>query len=171
MEVVPHGLAELAAAVRRWRHQGERVALCHGCFDMLHYGHVLHLAEAKSIADRLVVTVTPDHYVNKGPSRPVFPAAERLHLLASLRVVNGVAINQWPTAVETLQVLRPDVYVKGSDYVGMDHGGLKEEREAAATLGVEIYYTNTPKWSTTEIVDRILMAQQPQVPVADSPSA
>ena len=170
MKTAPYRLAELAAAVRTWQDLGERVALCHGCFDILHYGHALHLAAARAIADRLVVTVTPDRYVRKGSGRPVFTAEQRLYLLASLRVVDGVALNEWPTAAETMRVLRPDMYVKGIDYAGVSHVGLNEEREAAAALGIEMRFTPTPKCSTTEILERIRGAQAPQPAAVSLPS-
>jgi len=152
----PYRLADLASAVRTWRSQGERVALCHGCFDLLHCGHVRHLEEAKTIADRLVVTVTPDRYVDKGLGRPVFPAEQRLYLLSSLRAVDGVAVNEWPTAVETIRAIQPDVFVKGVDYVGADGAEFSAEKEAAAALGVDIYFTTASKMSTTEILEKIL---------------
>lgn len=156
MDKQSYRLADLASDVRTWRSQGEWVALCHGCFDLLHCGHVLHLEEAKAIADRLVVTVTPDRYVNKGSGRPVFPAQERLYLLSSLRVVDGVALNEWPTAVETMSVIRPDVFVKGVDYIGVDNAEFRAEQEAAAALGIEFYFTKTAKMSTTDILEQIL---------------
>ena len=96
--------------------KGKKVILCHGVFDLLHIGHIRHFEEAKKRGDILAVTTTPDHFVNKGPGRPVFNEGLRAEAIASLDCVDYVAINQWPTAVETIHLLSPDYYVKGSDY-------------------------------------------------------
>ena len=98
------------------KQQGKVVVHCHGVFDLVHPGHIRHFEEAKRQGDVLVVTLTPDEYVNKGPGRPVFQERLRAESLAALQVVDYVAINQWPTAVETILMLRPDVYVKGGEY-------------------------------------------------------
>ena len=69
-------IEELAEIVASLRAENKKIVLCHGVFDLLHIGHIRHLEQAKGLADILVVTVTPDRYVNKGPHRPAF--AERL---------------------------------------------------------------------------------------------
>src|SRR5712692_3983671 len=116
-----HALAAEIALVRR----GRQVVQCHGVFDLLHIGHIRHFQQAKASGQILVVTVTPDRYVNKGPHRPVFTQALRAEAIASLDCVDYVAINKWPTAVEALELIRPDVYAKGSDYAdaSADHTG------------------------------------------------
>lgn len=157
MTAPSYELADLVTVVRRWQAAGERVALCHGCFDLLHYGHALHLAEARGLADRLVVTVTPDRFVNKGPGRPAFTAEQRAYMLGSLRTVDAVAINNWPTAIETLHEVRPDLYVKGVDYTGpgAEHPGLVAERAAAGAVGARLVLTGTPKWSSTDLLGSV----------------
>ena len=104
-------LVELAAMLRA---QGRKMVLCHGVFDLLHIGHIRYFEEAKRLGDILVVTVTPDRYVNKGPHRPAFPERLRSEAIAALECVDYVAINAWPMAVETIRLLRPHLYVKGS---------------------------------------------------------
>src|SRR5690349_12984543 len=91
-------LAAELGGVRR----GRTVVQCHGVFDLLHIGHIRHFQEARKKGDLLVVTLTPDQYVNKGPHRPVFTASLRAEAIASLDVVDYVAINKWPTAVEAI---------------------------------------------------------------------
>src|SRR5438309_12087376 len=108
-------LDELAAALERERARGRRVVLCHGVFDLLHPGHIRHFEAARREGDLLVVTVTPDRFVNKGPGRPVFNQRLRAESVAALVPVDHVAITDSPTAVEAIHALRPDVYVKGSD--------------------------------------------------------
>ena len=112
---------------------GKKIVLCHGVFDLLHVGHIKYFEEAKSFGDILLVTLTPDNFVNKGPGRPVFSEKLRLEAIAALEVVDYVILNKWPTAVETIKTIKPDVYVKGPDY--KDHnkdltGQIAEEVEA-----------------------------------------
>ena len=104
---------DLAKALESVRAGGKKIVHCHGVFDLLHIGHIKHLEAARKLGDVLVVTVTPDRFVNKGPHRPAFPERLRAEALASLVCVDFVAINEWPTAVETIQRLRPNLYVKG----------------------------------------------------------
>ena len=79
-----------------------KVVLAHGCFDLLHIGHIRHFQAAKRLGGTLVVTVTPDRFVNKGPRRPLFTEHLRAEAIAALECVNFVAINEWSSAVETI---------------------------------------------------------------------
>ena len=106
----------LVETVRRVQCAKRSVALCHGCFDILHCGHLRHLEAAKAMADFLVVTVTPDRFVNKGPVRPVFREEQRAELLAGLQVVDWVCVNRWKSAVEIIRLVRPNLFVKGEEY-------------------------------------------------------
>lgn len=137
---------------------GKRVIHCHGVFDLLHIGHIRHFEEAKRFGDVLVVTITPDRFVNKGPHRPAFPEELRAQTIASLGVVDYVAINRWPTAVETIGLIRPDVYCKGGDYrtAQVDAAqNLGPEVEAANRLGVEVAYTGDDEiFSSSELLNQ-----------------
>ena len=95
-----YDVPSVAAKLAEIRGQGQTIVQCHGVFDLLHPGHVSHLAEAKAQGDILVVTITPDRFVNKGPGRPVFTQEHRALMLAALEVVDFVAITDDPTAVE-----------------------------------------------------------------------
>src|SRR5919108_1240176 len=106
-------LKDLANTLETLRGSGKKIVHCHGVFDLLHIGHIKHLESARKLGEVLIVTVTPDRFVNKGPHRPAFPERLRAEALASLACVDFVAINEWPTAVETIQCLRPHYYVKG----------------------------------------------------------
>jgi cytidyltransferase-like protein len=96
-------LDRLAERVADLKADGMKVVLCHGVFDLLHYGHMLHFREARAQGDALVVTITPDIHVNKGPNRPAFTESYRAQMLAALEIVDLVAINNGPTAVEMLR--------------------------------------------------------------------
>src|ERR1051325_4729182 len=104
---------EVGAITKLCQRTGKTVVQAHGTFDLLHVGHVKHLEAARSLGDVLVVTVTGDRFVNKGPGRPVFPEDLRAEMLAALYYVDWVAINPSPDAVSAIKLIRPDVYIKG----------------------------------------------------------
>src|SRR5437762_7877076 len=102
-----HALEDLAITLDRLRAAGKRVVHCHGVFDLLHIGHVRHFEQAGQLGDVLVVTLTPDRFVNKGGGRPAFTETLRAEFVAALACVDYVAVNRWPSAVETIRLLRP----------------------------------------------------------------
>ena len=139
------------------RATGRRIVHCHGVFDLLHPGHIRHLEAAKRHGDVLVVTVTPDHFVSKGPGRPVFNQRLRAESIAALGCADYVAINEWPTAVNTIKRLRPHVYCKGSDYENRGRditGGILEEEQAIRDVGGEIVFTSEITFSSTELLNQ-----------------
>ena len=136
-------LDELSNIVSGLKEKGETIVQCHGVFDLLHPGHIRHFEAAKREGDVLVVTLTKDIYVAKGPGHPVQHL--RAESVAALESVNYVAINEWPTAVETIKKLKPNVYVKGSDYVDEKEdltGKIRDEEEAVRSVGGRIYFTD-----------------------------
>ena len=159
-------LSELALIIAQLKNQGKRIAQCHGVFDLLHPGHIRHLSAAKDQGDILVVTITQDQYVNKGPGRPVFTERLRAETLAALQDVDFVAINRWPTAVETIQLLRPDVYVKGSDYSNHKDditGKISEEEAAVVEIGGRIHFTDEITFSSSNLINTQLDVFPPDV--------
>src|SRR6266478_1445448 len=107
---------ELATRANRFRASGLVVVQAHGTFDLLHLGHVRHLEAARALGDVLVVTLTADRFVNKGPGRPVFTESLRAEMVAALHFVTYVAVAEAPDAVSAIDAIRPKVYVKGQDY-------------------------------------------------------
>ena len=149
-------LEELVAAVQGLRGQGKTLVQCHGVFDLLHPGHIRHLQAAKRLGDALVVTVTPDRFVNKGPNRPAFPEVLRAESLAALGCVDLVAVNRWPTAVEAIALIRPDVYAKGRDYSDPSEdetGAIREEEEAVRAVGGRMHLTEEPAFSSSHLLN------------------
>lgn len=149
-------LIELAAITAQLRAAGKTVAHCHGVFDLIHPGHIRHFAAASRLGDVLVVTVTRDEFVNKGPGRPVFSEQLRAESIAALGCVDYVAINEWPTAVETIERLKPSVYVKGSDYArpGDDlTGGIGKEEAAVQAAGGRLHFTDDITFSSSELLN------------------
>ena len=137
-----------------------RPVLCHGCFRVLHLGHVRHFEAAKRLGGPLVVTVTPDRFVNKSPGSP-FSEQERAEMVASLSVVDFVAINQWPTAVETIRLLRPAAFVKGSDTEWSP--AFAEECKAVEEVGGLVYYTSEREWHSSDMLADLLAKQREPV--------
>lgn len=152
-----HGLESLAAVLDAQRRDGKRIVLCHGVFDLLHVGHIRHFEEARRQGDLLVVTVTDDAHVNKGPHRPAFTESLRVEVLAALAPVDYVAVSHYPTAEQAILAVRPDVYVKGPDYrkAGDDVTGcIAREEEAVRSVGGRIYYTEAETFSSSHVLNR-----------------
>lgn len=154
-------LTRMASEVQKRQQKGLKVALCHGCFDIFHFGHLRHLEAARSLVDCLVVTVTPDRFVNKGPDRPVFSEKHRAEVIAGLQAVDWVAINQWKSAVETIGVVRPNVFIKGQEYetrAMQVNPQFLEEASAVREIGGEIAFTNEEVSSSTAVFKRLFLA-------------
>jgi rfaE bifunctional protein kinase chain/domain/rfaE bifunctional protein nucleotidyltransferase chain/domain len=153
-KIVP--LGRLTELIKGLKSQGSRIVHCHGVFDLVHPGHIRHLQAAKREGDFLVVTVTPDEYVNKGPGRPVFNQHLRAESLAALECVDYVTINEWPTAMETIRLLKPDVYVKGSEYARREDdvtGMIYGEEEAVLSVGGRIHFTDDITFSSSNLIN------------------
>jgi rfaE bifunctional protein nucleotidyltransferase chain/domain len=157
-----HTLEELIPLLERHRADGRRIVHCHGVFDLLHVGHVRHFEQARRLGDLLVVTLTPDRFVNKGVGRPAFTETLRAEVLASLGCVDYVAINRWPTAVETIHLLRPHVFAKGSEFRNLQDtiGHVSLEGEAVRSIGGEIVFTEDIVFSSSALINQY-MSQYP----------
>ncbi|MBX3204662.1 MAG: SIS domain-containing protein [Labilithrix sp.] len=150
-------LDTLVALRDRWRSEGRSVVWTNGVFDVLHAGHLSSLRAARAHGDVLVVGINADEAVRaaKGPSRPVFPAAERAELLAALEVVDHVVIFAEPTPVEALAKLKPDVHCKGADYAP-PNGAPMPEAELVRGYGGRIEFLPlVPDRSTTATLARM----------------
>jgi D-beta-D-heptose 7-phosphate kinase/D-beta-D-heptose 1-phosphate adenosyltransferase len=146
---------EIAAWGQRMRDAGRRIVLTNGCFDIFHAGHVHFLHEASLAGDVLLVAVNTDDRVRllKGEARPVNTLEDRLRVLEAIDVVTAVTWFDEQTATEIARKLRPDVYVKGSDYRG-EH--FPEERFVRAHGGEVVFVDLLEGRSTSDIVDRVL---------------
>lgn len=136
---------ELAAIIKDKKNQGQKVAQCHGVFDLLHRGHLHQFEQVKRKTDILVVSITADQYVLKGPGRPVFNQNIRADMLAALELVDFVIIVESVGAVDIIKLLRPNYYVKGQSYQDTSKditGKIGPEVEAIKSVGGEILFTN-----------------------------
>lgn len=150
-------LDELIKIIKDKKRSGKKIALCHGVFDLMHPGHIKHLEAAKKLADILVVTVTEDEYVNKGPGRPVFNHRLRTESLSAIQCVDYVAVNKWPTAVETIKCLKPDYYIKGGEYKIREDdvtGKINDEEEAVKSVKGKVVFTEELTFSSSEILNQ-----------------
>lgn len=136
---------------------GKKVSLCHGVFDVLHEGHLRYLEEAKRVGDTLVVSVTGDKYVNKGPGRPYFNENIRATMVAALNIVDYVLISNHERATPVIQALRPDFYIKGPDYKNKEAdvtGGIFEEEEAVRNVGGQMLFTSGDMYSSSTLINK-----------------
>jgi rfaE bifunctional protein nucleotidyltransferase chain/domain len=157
---------EVAVIAEHSRAAGKTVVQAHGTFDLLHLGHVRHLEAARRLGDILIVTVTPDRFVNKGPGRPVFNEELRAEMLGAVEHVDWVAINDAADAVTAIERIRPTVYAKGQDYQNPDGditGKITLERRAAEAHGGRIEFTDEVTFSSTELINRHINIFEPHV--------
>ncbi|MDP2055010.1 MAG: adenylyltransferase/cytidyltransferase family protein [Acidobacteriota bacterium] len=144
----------LVARIADDRARGLKIAFANGGFDLLHVGHVRYLEAARREADRLIVAVNDDRSIQglKGPSRPVLPEADRAELVAALRAVDYVVIFPEPTVTPLLELLKPDVHCKGTDYTVE----TVPERDTVRAYGGRIAIVGDPKdHSTTDLLTRL----------------
>ncbi len=151
-------MEDLAKKIRTLKSSGRKIVHCHGCFDLMHIGHIKYFQASKKMGDILVVTLTPDIYVDKGPGRPVFNQDLRAESIAALECVDYVAINKWPTAEETLRLLGPDIYVKGQEFEKLEDktGKIQKEYEVIKEIGAEIRFTQEIVFSSTKLINDYL---------------
>jgi rfaE bifunctional protein nucleotidyltransferase chain/domain len=157
-------IRELGEIAQQMRTAGRKVVLAHGTFDLLHIGHVRHLQAARQHGDVLIVTITGDAHVNKGPGRPVFPEELRSEMLASLMVVDFVGIVDGPDALPAIGAIRPSAYVKGQDYrnpEGDITGKIVAEREAVEQHDGRLVFTEEITYSSTSLINRHLTIFDP----------
>jgi rfaE bifunctional protein nucleotidyltransferase chain/domain len=156
-------LATIADAARR---EGRKVVLAHGVFDLVHLGHVRHLEAARRHGDLLIVSVTADAFVNKGPGRPAFTDALRAEMLGALEYVDWVGINNNPDALPVLSAVKPDTYAKGSDYIDAAAdvtGKIADERKAVESYGGTMVFTDEVTSSSTQLINRYFATVDPSV--------
>ena len=99
------------------RFPNKKIVLCHGVFDVLHIGHLKYLKLAKKLGNILVVSVTHDNFVNKGPGRPAFNVQNRLSFLNEISFIDYICISNSETSAEIIKNLKPNYYCKGIDYI------------------------------------------------------
>lgn len=139
------------------RNSKKKIVLCHGVFDLLHVGHIKHLKKAKQLGDLLVVTITPDKFVTKGPGRPVFNENLRAEAISALATVDYVAINDTKTAVKPIRLLKPNIYCKGKDYKNFKDditGEILNETKELKKINGKVFYTDELTFSSSKLINK-----------------
>ena len=108
----------LASSVKHWQSKGEKVVFTNGCFDLLHYGHIHYLAEARELGDKLIVAMNSAASVKrlKGEHRPINDELTRQYLLAALEFVDAVVVFEEDDPFNLIELILPDILVKGGDW-------------------------------------------------------
>lgn len=148
----------LVARIASYRASGQRIVFTNGCFDILHAGHVSYLNRARALGDILIIGVNSDVSVSslKGPTRPINPLLDRIQVLAGLSSVNYLISFDQATPINLIQLIRPDIYVKGGDYTKET---LPEASVVEQLGGVVEILPFVENRSTTGIIKRIYQAQ------------
>ena len=142
------------------------IGLCHGVFDLLHPGHLKHLVKAKELVDVLIVSITADRYVNKGPGRPAFTEQLRAEALANLISIDFVVICPYATASEIISAVKPNFYIKGNDYINEESdatGNILRERQMVEKFGGKMMNTDEIVFSSSELINRFLPTHTAEV--------
>lgn len=157
IRVIPNKIftaTELAIQVKRWRLINKKIVFTNGVFDLLHEGHISALSDAATYGHILIVGLNTDASVKrlKGENRPINNQQSRALVLASLIMVDAVVLFEEDTPLHLIQLLKPDVLVKGGDYTVEQIAGAKE----VLTNGGEVKITAiTQGFSTTGIIEKI----------------
>lgn len=139
--------------------EGKTIALCHGVFDLIHPGHIIHLQQAKEMADILVVSVTAAEFVRKGPGRPYFNDEMRLKFLEAIACVDYVMLSEGYTVDDIVVTVEPDLYIKGEEYAKEAEditGNMTPERELVEKHGGKVAYTSGQTFSSTKLINTAL---------------
>lgn len=146
--------AALALEVARLQAAGRRVVFTNGCFDILHAGHVRYLNAARAAGDVLVLGLNSDASVRrlKGPARPINGEQDRAEVVAGLAAIDYVVIFDEPTAEPLVELLKPDIYVKGGDYTVER---LPEARIVASYGGETLLIPEVPGRSSSNVIQKI----------------
>ncbi len=150
----------------RLRSEGKTIALCHGVFDLVHPGHIIHLEQAKAMADVLVVSITASNYVRKGPGRPYFDDEMRMKFLSALECVDYVMLSEGYTVDDIVKSVEPDIYVKGQEYARASDdltGKIQEEKELVERHGGKLGFTTGQVFSSTKLINTAMAGLSEEV--------
>jgi len=146
--------------------EGKKIVQCHGTFDLLHPGHIVHFEEAKALGDILVVTITAEQYVNKGPGRPYFNDELRVKYLSSLEYIDYVVVVPFPAAHEAIECVQPHIYCKGKEYENPQvdvTGNIHDDIQTVERLGGRVHYVGSVVFSSTKLLNNNFEVHPPQM--------
>lgn len=136
-----------------------KIVLCHGCFDIFHYRHLVYLKKSSELGDVLVTTVTSDKFIKKGENRPLFDEDRRIAILNELKCIDYVCLSDYPDAIEVIKHLKPNIYTKGTDVKGKENNSsenlFRENEELIRWGGKLVFIDIVPELSSTTIIDTL----------------
>ena len=150
-------IENLKRKILNFKKKNKKIVLCHGVFDLLHLGHINHFKEAKNKGDILIVSITTDKYVRKGPNRPAFKEQDRMNALSAISSIDFIVLNKDPTAVTLIKELKPNIYCKGKEYKLTKNdlsGEIKNEINALKKVKGKIFYTGGITFSSSNLLNR-----------------
>lgn len=127
------------------------VVMCHGVFDILHHGHLVHLTAARKHGNYLIVSLVADRFVEKGPGRPIFDQEKRAAMLAAIKVVDKVIITESPGPMDHIRLCPPHVFVRGNDY----RDQAPPEIALLESMGIPVRYTPPNNIHSSELVTNL----------------
>ena len=150
-------ISELIHLIGQFPRQ-KKVILCHGVFDVVHPGHMRHLAYAKSKANILIASITSDRFIKKGIYRPHIPQDLRALNLAAFEMVDYVMVDDHETPLDTLSELKPDYFAKGFEYTSTGlPPATQEESDIVESYGGEMIFTpGDVVYSSTKFLDQAM---------------
>jgi rfaE bifunctional protein kinase chain/domain/rfaE bifunctional protein nucleotidyltransferase chain/domain len=146
----------LINSLNKIRKKNKKIVLCHGVFDLVHLGHIKHFKSAKSHGDYLVVSITVDKFIKKGPGRPLFNEAQRLEFLRQIKLIDKVILSKTSSAEDVIKLVKPNYYVKGPDYLENKNDKTKKifsEKKLVESFGGKIIYTKDQSFSSSKIIN------------------
>lgn len=148
--------SNIISIIKKIKNDKKKIVLCHGVFDVVHYGHILHFKSAKKFGDILVVSITKDKFIKKGLGRPVFNENQRINYLCELKIIDYIYICETESAEDSIKSIKPDFYIKGPDY---KHNYLDKtkkiyaEKSLVKKNGGQIKYTADIQFSSSNIIN------------------
>ena len=150
-------IKNMTKKIKNLKKKNFKIGLCHGVFDLLHYGHINHFNKAKNNCDFLIVSITSDKFVNKGFGRPAFNQKIRMESISALETVNNVVLSDFPSAEKMIKFIKPDIYFKGSDYKNPKKdisGKIQIETNLVRKIGGKVVFTDEPSSSSSHLINK-----------------
>ncbi len=147
---------ELKKIVTDSKKSSKKSVLCHGTFDLVHLGHVKHFEDAKKLGDILIVSVTSDEFVFKGPNRPKFKIRQRMEMLSNIQLIDYVIESKSVSAIPIIKKIKPNIYCKGPDYKNHSNdisNNISKEVAAIKSVKGKIMYTKSDTFSSSELLN------------------
>ena len=138
------------------QNKNKKIVLCHGAFDLVHYGHILHFKSAKKYGDILIVSITKNKFIRKGINKPLFDENQRYNYLKELKIIDYVYICDTESAKDSIEIIKPNFYIKGPDYKNNSLDITKKihlEKKLVKKFKGKIVYTNDEKFSSSKIIN------------------